>query len=177
MARSAADIPRIPPGPSEMEMAAAVTHQDNELHLKALSELGVSDKMQETLRKLDALAPSSAVMLSISLEKTHRLYYILLVNLSEAAMDLKSKLTDPTLTYTAEERFFLNRNFTEMVKEVGRGYGLTMAGAEAIVRMLKGSEGSSGGRKAKPGWTAGGKLSDQRGARDAADAAAAKAVA
>lgn len=144
--------------PESVELAQMVSESDNELLRKGLKELGVSDKMVERLKTLDGLARSSGHFLSISLEKTHRLYFLQLIGLNEVADELRTRLLakpneDGYIT-NDEARAFLNRNYAEMVKEAGNGYKIMMEGASNMVRMLAAAKGNDDptGPTGKPKW-------------------------
>ncbi len=144
--------------PESVELAQMVSASDNELLRKGLKELGVSDKMLERLKTLDGLARSSGHFLSISLEKTHRLYFIQLIGLNEVADELRGRLLaksgDPGFIDNDELRSYLNRNYVEMVKEAGNGYKIMMEGATNMVRMLNAASGKDdpGAPTGKPKW-------------------------
>lgn len=144
--------------PESVELAQMVSESDNELLRKGLKKLGVSDKMVERLKTLDGLARSSGHFLSISLEKTHRLYFLQLIGLNEVADELRARLLakpdEPGWVAGDEERAFLNRNYSEMVKEAGNGYKIMMEGAANMVRMLAAAKGNDDptGPTGKPKW-------------------------
>lgn len=147
------------PSPGGVELAQVVGEADNLILRDGLKKLGVSEKTLERLKTLDGLAKSSGHFLSISLEKTHRMYFLQLVHLMEVSDDLRERLLakegEKGYIGDDEARAYFNRNYAEMVKEAGSGYKLMMEGAQAMVKMLqaaKGDEELPGGGTKKPGW-------------------------
>lgn len=145
--------------PEGVELAQMVSESDNELLRKGLKKLGVSDKMLSRLKTLDGLAKSSGHFLSISLEKTHRLYFLSLIGLNEVADELRQRLLakegEPGYIASDESRAYFNRNYAEFVKESGNGYKLMMEGAANMVRMLQAANGDedAGAALGKPKWS------------------------
>ncbi len=150
----------VPPmTPESVELAQMVSEADNEILQRGLKKLGVSESMLKRLKNLDGLARSSGHFLSISLEKTHRLYFLQLVGLNEVADELREKLLakpgQPGHIVDAEARAYFNRNYAEFVKEAGNGYKLMMEGASNMVRMLQAAKGDDDapGPSGKPKWS------------------------
>jgi hypothetical protein len=150
----------VPPvDPEGVELAQMVSEADNEILRKGLKKLGVSEKMISRLKTLDGLAKSSGHFLSISLEKTHRLYFLQLLGLNEVADELRGRLLakagEPGYVNDDEARACFNRNYAEYVKEAGNGYKLMMEGASAMVRMLQAAKGDEDGPTGggKPKWS------------------------
>lgn len=145
------------PTPTAIELADVVSESDNVLLRKGLTKLGISQKTLDRLKTLDGLARSSGQFLSISLEKTHRMYFLQLVQLMEVSDQLRERLLakvgEQGYINDPEARAFFNKNYIDMVKEAGSGYKLMMEGAAAMVRMLQAASGEQGGgAKKKPGW-------------------------
>lgn len=145
--------------PAAIELAEMVSDQDNAMLREGLKKLGVRTETIERLRTLDGLARSSGHFLSISLEKTHRMYFLQLVHLMELSDDLRAKLMakpgEDGYIVDDEARAAFNKNYAEMVKESGRGYALMMEGAAAMVKMMqaaKGDDDQPGGGMKKPKW-------------------------
>lgn len=157
--RTPISLPDTPPG--AVELAEMVSDADKTFHEAGLKKLGVSDKLIERIRNLDSLAPSSGSFIALSLEKTHRSYYLQLMELMEMAQDLRARLMakagEPGYIGDDKARAFFNKNYIEMVKEAGRGFELMLGGAQAFVKMLmdtngENAGGNGGATKKKPGW-------------------------
>lgn len=158
MRRTPADRPT---QPEDVELAELVTDQDNKILADGLKRLGMSDELVKKVRDLDRLAESSGKLISVSLQKTHGMYLVQLFNLMDMADKLKDRLAKKQGDEGFEpmsnlDRAFLQRNYTEMVREAGNGYKLMLSGALAMTEMLKGATEQGGGVvKKKPGWTRG----------------------
>lgn len=130
----------IPPhatgGKRSVELIQMVSDAERELHLKGLEMIGVNEKTLEKLRRLDGLASSTAAFMAIGLEKTHRLYYLAIVDLKTVADQIKERYLDDPEAVSDTDRPFYYRNYIESVKEFGRAYDLFVQGAGAILRMV-----------------------------------------
>lgn len=133
-----------------------ISEQDKELLHKGLSKLGVSESTLQKLRDLDGLAQSTGHFLSISLEKTHRMYFLQLVHLMELADSVRLRLMIPKdadgYIDKDEARAFFQKNYNDMVKEVGNGYKNMLAGAEAMVSMLSTAKQIPHANRKRMGW-------------------------
>lgn len=144
--------------PEAVELAQMVEKCDRELQEKGLRELGVSEDLLKRLKGLEGLARSSGHFIAISLETTHRSYYLQVLELMELANQLRRKLMakagEEGYIGDDEARAFFNKNYIEMVKEAGRAYELMLTGAQAMVKMIVDTKGLEmpGGRKKKHGW-------------------------
>lgn len=143
--------------PGQIELANVVSESDNLLLRKKLKEYGLSDQSMKRLKMLDELAPSSGHFLSMSLDKTHRNYFLQLLQMSELAEQLFNNIKDGK--YQGEELAFMLKAYTDMVKEGGKGFQHMREGAEAIFSMMKGAQRDpeAGGGKNKPGFSVLGK--------------------
>ncbi len=152
------------PSPSAVNLALGIAEQDGKILLKGLKELGISERTLERLKKLDDLAQSNGHFLSVSLQTTHRMYFVQLVEMMEMAQKMKADYIDAELEDPAkpgvklsrlshEERAWFYKCYTEMVKEAGKGYVTMMEGTKAMVMMLKAAAGD-GDKPAssKPKW-------------------------
>lgn len=144
--------------PSDIDLIEMVSAADKELHQLGLKNLGLPEKTLLRLRGLEGLARSSGNFLAISLETTHRSYYLQLIELMGLAKDLQERLSTPAgqdgYIADAEQRAWFNKNYIEMVKEAGRGFELSLTAAQAMVKMMVDTKGLEmpGGSKKKPGW-------------------------
>jgi len=155
MSRSPDDMPDVE---TSVDLAAIISEQDNLMLRQGLEKLGVSQKTLTRLKDLDGLAKSSGMFLSVSLEKTHRMYFLQLVHLMEMADELRERLMIKAgeVGYIADDeiRAAYNKNYIEMVKEIGGGYKLTIEGAQAMVRMITAAKGTDPtGSKKKPAFS------------------------
>lgn len=149
--RTPEDLPEIPDG---IDLAETVAASDNILLLGKLKEMGIGEETLAKLKSLDGMATSTGKFLSISLEKTHRMYFFQLVALMEIAEKLRTtELADANIK--GEQRAFFLKCYTDMVKEAGRGYNNMMQGAQGLVSMLLASSDKPGAPagNSKPGWT------------------------
>lgn len=142
-----------------VELAQMVSESDNEILRKGLAKLGVSETMIKRLKTLDGLAKSGGHFLSISLEKTHRLYFLQVVHLHEVTDLVRHRLMakpgEDGHIASDETRAYFTRNYVELVKEGGSAYKLMMEGASNMVRMLqaaKGGDDETPGATGKPKW-------------------------
>lgn len=152
------------PAPDAVNLALGIGEQDAKILLKGLKELGLSDATLGRLRKLDDLAQSNGHFLSVSLQTTHRMYFVQLVEMMEMAQKMKTDFIDfeqedpknPGTKLTRlshEERAWFYKCYTEMVKEAGKGYVTMMEGTKAMVMMLKAASGDGDKpANAKPKW-------------------------
>jgi hypothetical protein len=131
-----------------------VGEADNAILMGKMKEMGLSEKTLSTLKTLDGMAPNTGKFLSMSLEKTHRIYFAQVMTLFEVANTFRETYLSPDYKCSNEERVFFHKTYTEMVREFGRAYSLMMQGAQAMVKMISASKNSMavGGVKAKPGW-------------------------
>lgn len=161
--RNDSDIPVPPMSQKDVDLALAIDDADNAILHKGLAKMGMNGKTLDKLRALDGLATSSGKFVALALEKTHRMYFMQLVGLFEIADEVREryltqhkdeagKLYDPVAN--DEVRAMYYRNYTEMVKEGGRGYKQVMDGTEALVRMIMSSKSTNGKpvKHAKPAW-------------------------
>lgn len=152
------------PSPDAVNLALGIGEQDAKILLKGLKELGLSEATLTRLKKLDDLAQSNGHFLSVSLQTTHRMYFVQLVEMMEMAQKMKTDYidfegtdpADPAKKFTRlsiEERAWFYKCYTEMVKEAGKGYTTMMEGTKAMVMMLKAAAGDGDKPKsAKPKW-------------------------
>lgn len=158
MTRSPSDLPPAAPPivPTSATLAEVVSEADNEMLRNGLKKLGVSAETLTKLKDLDGLAQSAGHFLSISLEKTHRMYFLQLVHLMELADSIRIRLNKPKgeegYVESDEARAFFTKNYTDIVKEVGNGYKNMLNGAEAMVSMLSTARGAPVANRKKMGW-------------------------
>lgn len=147
------DIPHraVPGEKTSVELIGLVSEAERELHLKGLEAIGVNEKTVEKLRRLDGLASSTAAFIAIGLEKTHRLYYLAVVDLKTVADQIKERYLDDPNAVTNEERPYYYRNYIDAVKEFGRAYDLFIQGAAVILKIV--GSGDSDDSKSKKGKT------------------------
>lgn len=156
MNRGALVLPASEPG--TVELAQMVEQGDRELQEKGLRELGVSEDLLKRLKGLEGLARSSGHFIAISLETTHRSYYLQVLELMELANGLRKRLMakggEDGYIVDDEARAFFNKNYIEMVKEAGRAYELMLTGAQAMIKMIADTKDMEmpGGKKKKHGW-------------------------
>jgi hypothetical protein len=154
--RAPLDLPK--DEPMTIELAQMVEQADRDMHEKGLKALGVSENMLTRLKGLEGLARSSGHFIAISLETTHRSYYLQVLELMEVAKGIRDRLMAPPgdTNYIADDeaRAFLGKNYVEMVKEAGRAYELMLTGAQAMVKMIVDTKGLElpNGKKKKHGW-------------------------
>lgn len=143
-----------------IELVEQVAEMDREAYRNALKEYGVSERQLNKLKALDGLAKNGGRLLSVSLQMTHQNYVGQLHNLAEVADQLKDRMAGKkmedgsTQPPDVEEHSALARAYIECVKEAGKGYGLMMAGTEAMVRMMASARAGDKGAqpKATSGW-------------------------
>jgi len=164
MDRSPDTQPDSIPSPASVNLALGIAEQDAKILLEGLKALGIQDKTLERLRKLDGLAQSNGHFLSVSLQTTHRMYFLQLVEMMEVAQRMKddyieAEIVDPAnpekklSRLSHEERAWFYKCYTEMVKEAGKGYNTMMEGTKAMVMMLKAASGDGDKPKqGKPKW-------------------------
>lgn len=164
MDRDVTTQPEAIPSPGAVNLALGIAEQDAKILLNGLKELGINEKTLDRLRKLDGLAQSNGHFLSVSLQTTHRMYFLQLVEMMEVAQKLKAdyldfEVEDPKNPgqklgrLSHEERAWFYKCYTEMVKEAGKGYNTMMEGTKAMVMMLKAASGDGDKPKqGKPKW-------------------------
>jgi hypothetical protein len=169
MTRDPSDAPpKIPP--SGVQLAHVVADADAKMLIDGLQSMGIPEKTLIRLRKLDSLAQSNGHFISVSLQTTHRSYFVQVVELMEVANALKVRYLDDVEVdddknpgqkkmisnnrCSDEERAYFYKCYTEMVKEGGRAYQTMMEGAQAMVRMLQAAGGNDDDQQAnaKPAW-------------------------
>lgn len=133
----------LPPGVGSETKAAVeifelVSQAERELHYRGLKAIGVNETTLQKLRDLDGLASSNAAFIAIGLEKTHRLYYEVVINLKTVADQIKERYLDPEKAVDMETLPFFYRNYIDAVKEFGRAYDLFIQGAAVILKMVGG---------------------------------------
>lgn len=160
MRRSPSDLPLAAAGDSGVELAELVSDQDNKILADGLKRLGMSEALVKKIKDLDRLAESSGKLISVSLQKTHGMYLVQLFHLMEMADDLRERLSKKSTdegyeAMSSQDRAFLLRCYTEMVKESGNGYEKMLKGAQVMTEMLLGAGGDNSNApvvKRKPGW-------------------------
>ncbi len=141
-----------------VEIIQMVDQAEKELHLKSLKALGVNEATLTKLRELDGMASSTASFIAIGLEKTHRLYYLAVVDLKTVADQIKERYLDPQgeKAIVGKDLLpFYYRNYIDAVKEFGRAYDLFIQGAAVILKIVGGGndEDAAKPKKAKLGFT------------------------
>lgn len=152
------DIPAhvMPEEKAGVELLQLVDQAERDLHMKSLEAIGVNEGTLTKLRKLDGMASSTGAFIAIGLEKTHRLYYLAVVDLKTVADQIKERYLDDPGAVTDEQRPFYYRNYIDAVKEFGRAYDLFLQGAAIILKIVgqnSGIEPSTGKTKAKLGFS------------------------
>lgn len=158
------DAPPAATAPAGTELLELVSAAENELHMKSLAALGVHEKTIDKLRKLEGMASSTGAFIAIGLQKTHRLYYLAVVDLKTVADQIKERYLDDPEAVTDEQRPFYYRNYIDAVKEFGRAYESFIEGAALILKIVNNDAGGDDGKKKrlKPGF-AGKPLRDASG--------------
>ena len=155
MRKDARDIPDGPP--PAVDIVDLIDDNEKKMLSDGLLKLGASAAIVNKLNLLDGLATSSGHFIAHALQKTHKLYFIQLVNLADEADHLKKLLdddlaqTDPAKKMTNFDRAQYQRAYVDMVKEFGRGYSLNLQGAEAMVNMIFKGNPSPNGVAKRPG--------------------------
>lgn len=150
------DIPdSAQPGKGGIELLELVSKAENDLHIKSLKALGVHEATIDKLRKLEDLGSSTGAFIATGLQKTHRLYYLAVVDLKTVADQIKERYLDDAEAVSDELRPFYYRNYIDAVKEFGRAYDLFIQGAAVILKISAGGSGGEDGPKpkAKLGFT------------------------
>lgn len=145
--------------PTKVELIDLVSKADYDLHRAKLGKLGLPKEVIDRIRQLEQLAPSTAHMIALSLEISHRDYHVtgleLTALLSDIFKQLMTKKDQPGFVASNEERAFLLKVYIEGVKERGNAFTRMLTGAQAMVQMAEGasSDGPTGKRR-KPGFGA-----------------------
>ena len=178
MSRQPKDLPQMPGMSQEdVELALAISDADNRILREGLAKMGINERTIAKLKGLEGLASSSGKFVAVALEKTHRMYFLQIVGLFEMADEMKERFLVPKPNPEKpgefldpvgddETRALYYRNFTEMVKEGGRGYKQIMDGTEALVRMIMAAKGGGDKPKTgqkKPGWQQGAPIKQANG--------------
>ncbi len=162
--RSKADIPLPSSVPEDekasvaqsMKLISLVSPHDTERLIKGLKAFDFSEGSLQKIRALGDLAENTGRFIAVSLEKTHQNYVVQQFGLMELAADIRKRLLIPhgQEGYVADEetRAFLHKNYTEMVRESGRGVERMLQVAEVITRMLEASSSKAKAAKTKRGW-------------------------
>lgn len=120
------------------DVMAQLGAMDRQILEQGFEKLGISQQTIQQLRDLEGLASNGGKFLSVSVESTHKMYFIQLVRLFEKAEQInKTYLQDKNLS--AKDHAFWFRLYTDMVKEHGKGYQMMFQGAEALIAMLQAS--------------------------------------
>lgn len=120
------------------DVMAQIANMDRQILEKGFEKLGISEQTIQQLRDLEGLAANGGKFLSVSVESTHKMYFIQLVRLFEKAEQInKTYLQDKNLS--AKDHAYWFRLYTDMVKEHGKGYQMMFQGAEALIAMLQAS--------------------------------------
>lgn len=143
--------------PNKVELIDLVSKADYDLHRAKLGKLGLPQEVIERIEMLEQLAPSTAHMIALSLELSHRDYHVtglqLTALLSDVWKQLMIKKDQPGYVASNEERAFLMKVYIEGVKERGNAFTRMLTGAQAMVQMAEGaSEGEPTGKRRKPGF-------------------------
>lgn len=157
-----ADPLALPPAstePSKVELIDLVSKADYDLHRAKLGKLGLPEEVIHRIEQLEQLAPSTAHMIALSLELSHRDYHVtgleLTALLSDIFRRLMIKKDQPGYIESNEERAFLLKVYIEGVKERGGAFTRMLSGAQAMVAMANGAtEELPTGKRRKPGFGA-----------------------
>ena len=147
----------LPPGvgsdtKAAVEIVQMVGDAEREMHMKSLKALGVSEVTLKKLRDLDGMASSTGAFIAIGLEKTHRLYYLAVIDLKTVADGIKERyldLKDDKPQVSPDLLPFYYRNYIDAVKEFGRAYDLFIQGAAVILKIVSGQNDEQPGGKKK----------------------------
>ena len=143
--------------PSKLELIDLVQKADWDLHRAKLGKLGLPVEVLDRIKELEGLAQSTAHMLAISLELSHRDYHVTGLQLS-ALLDtmfrrLMAKKEELGFIESNEERAFLMKVYIEGVKERGNAFTRMLTGTQAMVQMAEGSQDAiTKGNRRKPGF-------------------------
>jgi hypothetical protein len=102
---------------------------------EGLAKLGVKPETIQKLRDLEGLARDGGRFLSMSVQKTHEIYFLQLIKLFEEAERIRKDYLDND-EISAKDKAFWRRMYLDMVKESGKGYKLTFDGARALAEMM-----------------------------------------
>lgn len=123
-----------------------------------LEKLGVRAATIKKLKSLRDLNVDAGAMLARSLQDTHQLYYLRLLNLDARIDEIYETYLNPeSPTYDAEidpmTRMFWQRAYNECVEQMGKGHDRMMAGTQAMVAMMdRGKDDGAKKDQAKPAW-------------------------
>lgn len=149
--RQPSDFPLVPSNPELGEMVK----ETEKLVRDGLSTLGVPAATIAKLKSFDGLAVGAGAFLAQSLQDTHQIYYIKLMQLDAMADDIKRRYLDEGAPEAPPplERMFWQRAYNECIEQLGKGHDRMLSGTQAMVAMMKakGKQSEIGGR-AKPGW-------------------------
>lgn len=159
--RTERDIPE--GAPPAIEIIDIIDDNEKRLMSEGLLKLGASAAVVAKLNLLDGLASTAGHFLAHSLQKTHRMYFLQIINLADEAERIKKTLDEDDLKtaadkskMTAFDRAQLLKVYVEMVKEFGHAYSLNLDGAQAMVNMMeKVGQGAPSDKKPKSraGWS------------------------
>lgn len=139
--RTPEDLPDGTIPASSIEMVDIVSEQDMAIMRKGLKKMGASEDMLQKLKDIDKLAVSGGKMLAISLQVTHRYYFLQTLGIFEEIDALKKILrddaneTDLTKKMSHEDRRGYLMLYGDLVTITGNAYKLNLTGTEAIFRM------------------------------------------
>ncbi len=151
------DIPPHATGEKGVELLQLVSQAEREHHMKGLQLLGVNETTLTKLRNLDGLATSTGAFIATGLEKTHRLYYLAVIDLKTVADGIKERYLDldadgnPQVGQDLLPYYY--RNYIDAVKEFGRAYDSFLNGAAIILKIVGDNSGEPGKKKAKLGYS------------------------
>jgi hypothetical protein len=126
------------PGRTPEEVTAQILEADRALMAEGLAKLGVKPETIQKLRDLEGLARDGGRFLSMSVQKTHEIYFLQLVKLFEEAERIRTEFLDKD-DISPKDKAFWRRLYLDMVKESGKGYQNTFDGARALAEMMMSS--------------------------------------
>lgn len=149
--RKPADMGLIPR--EDAELAELIRKQEFDLMREGLKKAGIKEETLQKLSVLDGLAPNSGRFLVASLDLSHKMMVYSNIQLMEQADFIKTKyLEDETLGM--EYKIEWQKAFNEICDILGKGYDRTLAGTQAMAKIMAGQEDKEGkGGKRKPGFS------------------------
>lgn len=148
------DPKEIPIPISDPQLGSMVIKTETVLLKHGLAKLGVSDKTIAKLKTFDGLNIGAGQVLAQSLQQTHQLYYLRLLQLDQDMDDIKRRYLNenPTEETNPMERMFWQKAYNEMVDQYRKGYLTMLSGTQAMVAMMKGQNKEQPKAKARLGF-------------------------
>lgn len=121
--------------PTNQLLAQIIQQEDREMIHTGLLKSGVSQEMIDRLKIFDGFGTNSGNFLIASLDIAHKQMFVQNIELQQQAFNIKKDYLD-NATLQSREKIEWQRAFNEIADILGKNYERTLAGVQAMVKMM-----------------------------------------